>query len=154
MLQIYTPQLEDLWFRQSMMSDEETMSYNHAWGGTIPFPKESWEDWYDYWVVNHENERFYRYLKDDKMGFVGEIAYHLDEETEQYMANVIVKAEYRGNGFGNQGLKLLCCSAKENGVTILYDDIAIDNSAVALFLKNGFEEEYRTDEIIMLRKNL
>lgn len=154
MLQIYTPQLDDLWFRQSMMSDEETMSYNHAWGGTISFPKESWEDWYDYWVVNHENERFYRYLKDDKRGFVGEIAYHLNAETEQYMDNVIVKAEYRGNGFGNQGLKLLCCSAKENGVTILYDDIAIDNSAIALFLKNGFEEEYRTDEIIMLRKNL
>ena len=154
MLQVYTPQLEDLWFRQSMMSDEETMSYNHAWGGTIPFPKESWEDWYDYWVVNHESEHFYRYLEDDKRGFVGEIAYHLDEETEQYMANVIVKAEYRGNGFGDQGLKLLCRLAKENGVTILYDDIAIDNSAIALFLKNGFEEEYKTDEIIMLRKNL
>lgn len=83
MLQVYTPQLEDLWFRQSMMSDEETMSYNHAWGGTIPFPKESWEDWYDYWVVNHESEHFYRYLEDDKRGFVGEIAYHLDEETKK-----------------------------------------------------------------------
>lgn len=44
MLQVYKPQLEDLWFRQSMMSDEETMSYNYAWGGTIAFPKESWKD--------------------------------------------------------------------------------------------------------------
>ena len=75
MLQLYKPRLEDLWFRQSMMSDEETMSYNHAGGGTIAFPKESWKDWYDYWVVSHENKRFYRYLKDDKRGFVEEIAY-------------------------------------------------------------------------------
>ena len=29
---LYTPSLEDLWFRQKMMADEETMSYNHAWG--------------------------------------------------------------------------------------------------------------------------
>ena len=28
---LYTPSLEDLWFRQKMMADEETMSYNHAW---------------------------------------------------------------------------------------------------------------------------
>ena len=36
----------------------------------------------------------------------------------------------------------------------LYDDIAIDNPAAALFLKHGFEEEFRTEEIIMLRKIL
>lgn len=45
---LYTPSLEDLWFRQKMMADEETMSYNHAWGGTIPFPKEAWHGWYDF----------------------------------------------------------------------------------------------------------
>lgn len=154
MLQTYIPQLEDLWFRQSLISDEETMSYNHAYGGTIAFPKEAWENWYSCWVVNHENRRFYRYLQDDRKGFVGEIAYHYDENNQKYMADIIVKAEYRGNGFGDQGLKLLCRAAKENGLDLLYDDIAIDNSAAALFLQNGFEEEYRTDEIIMLRKCL
>ena len=45
---LYTPSLENLWFRQKMMADEETMSYNHAWGGTIPFPKEAWHGWYDF----------------------------------------------------------------------------------------------------------
>ena len=59
MLELITPTLEDLWFRESLMADEETMSYNHAWGGTIPFPKEDWADWYDYWIVNHENMRYY-----------------------------------------------------------------------------------------------
>ena len=42
---LYTPSLEDLWFRQKMMADEETMAYNHAWGGTTPFPKEVWHGW-------------------------------------------------------------------------------------------------------------
>lgn len=33
---------KDLWFRQMFMADEETMSYNHNWGGAIPFPEEEW----------------------------------------------------------------------------------------------------------------
>ena len=42
----------------------------------------------------------------------------------------------------------------ENGITELYDDIAIDHPGITLFLKAGFTEEYRTDEIIMLKKAL
>jgi hypothetical protein len=33
----YKPYLEDLWFRQSMMADPETMEYNRVWGGTMDF---------------------------------------------------------------------------------------------------------------------
>jgi len=51
-IQLYKPQLDDLWFRQSMMADPETMSYNKAWGGTIPFPKEKWKAWHDRWINN------------------------------------------------------------------------------------------------------
>ena len=86
--------------------------------------------------------------------FVGEIAYRRDEERGIYIADVIVHAKYRGHGYGRTGLNLLCQAAKDNGVTVLYDDIAIDNPAVTLFLKCGFAEEYRTDEIIMLKKQL
>ena len=48
----------------------------------------------------------------------------------------------------------MCDDAKANGVEILYDDIAIDNPAIKLFLKVGFCEEYWTNEIIMLKKVL
>ncbi len=151
---LYTPSLEDLWFRQKMMEDPETMSYNHAWGGTIPFPKEEWHDWYDFWIVNHENKRHYRYLKGNNGCFIGEIAYHYDSDRNLYVADVIVYAPYRGKGYGGIGLDLLCSAAKQNGVKILYDDIAIDNPAITMFLKRGFIEEYRTSEIIMLKKEL
>ena len=30
MLTLYKPKYEDLWFRQMMLADEDTMSYNHA----------------------------------------------------------------------------------------------------------------------------
>ena len=153
-LQTYLPKLEDLWFRQRMMEDEETMSYNHAWGGTISFPEDRWSDWYQYWIVEHDGQRYYRYLKNEDDIFVGEIAYHYNPNYDGYMANIIIYAKYRHQGYGREGLKMLCDIAKKNGITILYDDIALDNPAISMFLKEGFEEEYRTEEIILLKKQL
>ena len=47
MLTAYKPEFDELWFRRLMLSDPETMSYNHASGGTIPFPEERWGEWYE-----------------------------------------------------------------------------------------------------------
>ena len=153
MLTLYRPKQTDLWFRQALLADEETMSYNHAWGGTIAFPEEDWADWYDYWIAHPEGKRFYRYLSDGGL-FVGEIAYHYDAELSGFVADVIVYAPARGKGYGRAGLRLLCAAAKENGITELYDDIASDNPAVGLFLRHGFAEAFRTDGKIVLKKTL
>lgn len=153
MIELYIPQLEDLWFRQILMSDEETMSYNNAWGGTIDFPKEDWENWYNCWVLDNNGEFFYRYLKDSNTNnFIGEIAYHIDDE--KCMANIIIFAKYRNKGYGKEGLLMLCNAAKKNGYKEIFDDMALDNPAIHLFKKLGFDEEYRTDEIVMLKKDL
>ena len=62
MTEFYKPEVGDLWFRKQFMSDEKTMSYNSSWGGTIPFPESVWKDWYDYWLIHHENKRFYHII--------------------------------------------------------------------------------------------
>lgn len=152
-VKLYKPLPQDMWFRQKLLADEQTMTYNHAWGGTIDFPQERWKSWYSRWVNGRDNERFYRYVTADSE-FVGETAYHFDKELGVYLADVIIHAEKRGRGYGKQALLLLCESAGQNGVTKLFDNIAADNPAVGLFSACGFEEEYRTDEYIMLKKNL
>ena len=153
MIDFYTPTVEDLWFKETMLSDGQTMSYNHAYGGIVPFPKERWASWHDRWITNHAGKRFYRYIR-EKGTFLGEAAYHFDEERQIYLADVIVYAPYRGKGYGRQALLQLCEAAKANGVQALYDDIAIDNPSVALFLKCGFAEVLRTDEYILVKKEL
>ena len=35
-----------------------------------------------------------------------------------------------------------------------YDDIGADNPSWKLFLKNGFEIDYRTDDVVMVKKVL
>ena len=151
----YKPTPEELEFRAQLLGDEETMSYNRAWGGTIDFLRERRRTWYDRWVAGGEGRRFYRYLRDSETGeFVGEAAYHCDAQQERYLADVIVHARYRGRGYGREGLRLLCREAAKLGVSELYDNIALDNPAIGLFLSEGFAEEYRTSEIIMLKKKL
>lgn len=153
MIELYKPQIEDLWFKAKMLGDEQTMSYNHAEGGIIRFPKERWANWHDRWIANHENERFYRYIRENDV-FVGEAAYHFDKERQIYLADVIVYAPYRGKGYGRKALLRLCETAKENGIQELYDDIAIDNPSIALFLRCGFIEELRTSEYVLVKKKL
>ena len=154
MLTLHKPQYEDLWFRQMMMADEETMSYNRAWGGTIPWPREAWRNWYDRWVADPQDARLYRYVKNSGGDFVGEIAYHYDGDIPGFTANVIIFSKYRRRGYGGQALELLCAEARAKGIPVLYDDMAIDNPARALFLRHGFTEEARTAEKIILKKVL
>ena len=118
-------------------------------------PKEDWKDWYEYWMDAPESEMYYRYLYDDAAGcFVGEIAYHYDEDRNIHICDVIVLAKYRGRGYGSAGINLLCQAAKENGIAVLYDDIAADNPSWKLFLKNGFEIDWQNDEVVMVKKTL
>lgn len=154
MVQLVIPKLEDMWFREKLIGDEETMAYNKKWGGTIAFPENKWENWYARWVENPGNKKFYRYILNEENVFVGEAAYHFDESRQIYLTGIIVMGKYRGKGYGSAGLNLLCDCAKQNGIEALYDEIAMDNPSVRLFLKQGFLEECRTDDYIMVKKVL
>lgn len=105
-------------------------------------------------MENTEGRRYYRYLKGQDGAFLGEVAYHYEADCGAYMANVILYAPYRGRGYGGRALDLLCAAAKENGIRVLYDDIASDNPALRLFLRHGFTEVRRTEEMILLKKEL
>ena len=154
MLTLVKPDYEDLWFREKLMADEETMSYNARWGGTIPFPRDAWEPWYESWVRNPGADRYYRYLMNAQNEPVGEVAYHYDKSRGIYICDVIVLAQYRNRGYGTEALRQLCLAAKGNGIAVIHDSIAADNPSYKLFLKNGFEIEYRDEEVVMVKRNL
>ncbi|MGM9662106.1 MAG: GNAT family N-acetyltransferase [Oscillospiraceae bacterium] len=151
MLRLYKPERKDLDYRRSLLSDRDTMAYNEQWGGTIDFPEEKWETWYKKWVLSDENWRYYRYLySEDIRSFVGEVAYHFDANCQAHIISIIIEATHRGKGYGKEGLSLLIEAAKQNCVTRLCDDIAIDNPCVSLFLNTGFTEAWRNEHCIMV----
>ncbi len=154
MILFHLPTPEELAFRESLLSDEATMSYNRAWGGAVGFPRERWETWYDRWIAHPEGLRFYRYLLDSGTGrFVGEATFHTNE-AGRCCADVIVSAAERGRGFGREGLALLCEAARLHGIDTLWDEIAPDNPAAALFLRAGFTEEGRGAQGRLYRREL
>ena len=117
---LHCPAYDELAFRQGFLADPETMAYNHAYGGTLEFPEERWADWHLRWV-DKPDRRFYRYLQLEGTGeFVGEAAYHWDEELGEYMCDVIVTARHRRKGYGFRGLattlrltiRLFICSSR------------------------------------------
>lgn len=155
MLVLHEPRLDELAFRQRLLADEATMTYNEAYGGTIAFPEERWKNWHQRWVASHSPAFFYRYLKKSQTEeFVGEVAYHFDEESQHYLCDVIIFSPYRGQGFGDQGLKLLIQAATVNQLTTLFDHLAPGNPAVSLFLKNGFTIENETTEGTLVKRVL
>lgn len=155
MLILHKPSLEELSFKQELLADESTMSYNHAYGGCIDFPREKWEKWYEKWLNSNTKHYFYRYLYSEELkNYVGECAYRFDEEDSRWYCDVIIHAKYRGRGYGKAGLQLLCDAAKANSLTELYDSIAIDNPAIGLFLHSGFTEVSRSEEMILVKKIL
>lgn len=154
-LELVIPTLTEMAFRKALLANEETMAYNHAYGGTIDFSENRWKNWYQKWIATENPHYYYRYLYSRALeAYVGEAAYHYEAETGRYLCDVIVHAQYRGCGFGRLGLALLCEAAKENRIEELYDHIALDNPAIGLFLKYGFEVIGRTDTAYIVRKRL
>ena len=154
MITAYKPELKDLWFRQEMLSDAKTMSYNHAYGGTIDFTGDKWDAWYERWISGAGTGRYYRYLMDASGRFIGEMAYHYDENAGVYMADVLIYSKYRGLGYGGFALDMLCSAARENGIRELYDEIASDNPAVSLFKDHRFETYECRENSVLLKKEL
>lgn len=154
-IKMVKPRLEEMVFRQELLRDEATMSYNRIFGGTIDFPEARWESWYQNWIGTEDPCYFYRYLYWEEVdAYVGEAAYHYEVQTDRYLCDVIVHAKYRGRGVGHVGLALLCEAARNNGIEVLYDDILLDNPAVSLFLRSGFSEVSRSDTVVTVRKRL
>lgn len=155
MIRLIQPSLEELSFKQEMLSDEKTMSYNHAYGGTIDFSRSRWLSWYEKWIANNDYHYFYRYIYSEQLHcYVGEVAYRYDIETKRYLCDIIVHSKYRNRGFGKKGLLALCKEAKNNGIKELYDEILLDNPSIHLFLNNDFILEKQTSNVFVVKRVL
>lgn len=116
MIQLYVAKLHEMSYRQMLLSDAATMEYNKGYDlnfagyckqtGCIDFPPEQWEKWYRWFVCGQPN-RFYAYLKDAQGNFVGDVNFHKNEFENVYEIGIVIQADYRGNGYGTQALRLL-----------------------------------------------
>ena len=151
-LELFIPKLDELWFRQKMLSDPETMSYNANWDvdwdgyhrdtGCIDFPETAWAAWYEYWI-GHEPERFYAYIKRSSDGaWLGDINFHHTPERDWWDMGIVIYAPYRGQGYAVPALRLMIGHAfRDCGVTRLHNDFELTRPAgLKTHLAAGFRD--------------
>ena len=154
-LSLHVPLLRELGFRQTMLSDPATMSYNAPWfppDGCIEFPETKWDEWYKRWI-GHEPERFYAYLRRNSDGaFVGEICWHRLPNANACEIGVVIHSPYRGCGYGKQGLFLLTEQAfLKDGVPALCNTFESTRTAARrIHRAAGFRETEGEDDLLHL----
>lgn len=145
-MKLHIPELSEYYFEQQILSDPETMNYNAGYDvsyygynyetGCIDFPKDRWESQYN---KRKKENKFFAYIQVDD-DFVGTVNYHYVESEKRYECGIVIYSKYRGKGYSEQGLQLLCDEARKNGVKELYDNFEESRtSAIKSFEKVGFE---------------
>ncbi len=165
MLELYIPKPEDLWFRQTMMANADTMSYNIGWDvsyegyhretGCIDFPSSAWQMWYDRWI-GHEPDRFYAYIRRTSDGvFLGEVEFHRSAGKPYHDMGIVIHAPYRGMGYAVPALKLLVDHAfgvcKIDGLCNDFEISREEFSAWRTHFSAGFHECGRENGWLSLR---
>lgn len=154
-LALHVPNPDELWFRQSLLSDPATMAYNAPWfppDGCIAFPPSEWGSFYDQWI-NRGPDRYYAYLRRLSDGaFVGEVDYRRSPGSDRWDMGIVISAACRGMGYGREGLRLLVEHAfAEGGVTCLQNDFETTRDAAdRIHRAAGFRETGKKDGMVHL----
>lgn len=152
-LALYIPRLEDLWFRQKMLSDPDTMSYNANWNvsydgyrrdtGCIDFPESQWADWYAGWIG--QEDCFYAYIRRCSDGaWIGDVNFHYTPEKDWWDMGIVICAPYRGMGYATPAMKLMLEQAfRVRGINRLHNDFEAARNEVSAWschLHAGFRD--------------
>lgn len=161
-LYLHIPEYDELWYRQKIMEDPETMDYNKGYDmdfegydrstGCIAFPKQEWADWYDYFI-NQEPECFYAYIARESDGrFIGEVNVHMSDDNDWYEMGIVLEGKYRGKGYAVAALKLLLQYAFEKmGAKAVHNDFEEERqAAVKTHISAGFSKYRQENGIIEL----
>lgn len=149
-LHLHIPECSELWYRQQILSDADTMDYNkgyhldfegyHNDTGCIDFPESQWESWYR-WFVCGMPDRFYAYkVRNCDDVFIGEVNIHKSTENTWYDMGIVIENKYRGMGYGVEALNLLLAVAfRDLSASAVHNDFDIGRTAaINTHLSAGF----------------
>lgn len=159
---LHVPEVPELWYREKLLSDPDTMSYNKGYNlssdsyhndtGCIDFPKNQWKQWYDYFVKNSP-QRYYAYVKRIEDGcFIGEVNLHKSNSGDWYDMGIVLESRYRGKGFSIEALRLLLNEAFDglSAKAVRNDFELTRETALKLHLDVGFQIVRKEKGIVIL----
>lgn len=162
-IKLYIPKENELDFAKNLLADPATMAYNKGYdidfpgydkeNGTITYSDSYLKKWYDLYFTN-PGEYFYAYIYDkDLKDFVGDVNFH-PSKLSPYLRDIgiVIKGEYRGQGYGKLGLKLLINkSFSFDSIKALHNYFEKERaSAIKIHLDLGFDLIKNDNKIIDL----
>ena len=148
-LALRVPRLDELWYRERLLADPETMRYNRGYRldfpgyhddtGCIDFPRDQWERWHT-WFCQGKPERYYAYVVRADGAFLGEVNLHRNVSGDWYDMGIVLEAVHRGCGYAAEALRLLLKEAFDRlGAKEVRNDFERDRvSALKAHLSAGF----------------
>lgn len=148
-LELYSPKIEDLWFKKLLNEDPKTMDYNRGYDldfegynrndGTIKTDIKYLKEKRSKIYINNKPFKYYYFIEfNDK--FIGDIYSKLNKEINSYEIGIVILGDYRGLHLATPSIKLLCEILKEEGVKNLYHELPDSRkSALKADLNNGFK---------------
>lgn len=167
-IKLYIPKESELDFAKNLLSDPATMAYNKGYDlpfpgydkdtGTITYSDSYLEKRYNLYFTN-PGQYFYAYIYDQDLKiFVGDVNFHpskLNNFTRDI--GIVIKDEFRGQGYGKLGLKLLIKKAFSfDSIKALHNDFEEERGfAIKIHLDLGFKIVANEENVInlMLMKN-
>ncbi len=160
-IRLHVPTYEELLYREMLLADPQTMSYNRGYDidsrnydkstGAIRFPRSEWKDWYEYFV-GQKTERYYAYIECDGE-FVGEVNLHKSKpERNVFDMGIVVEAKHRGKGIAKAALiKLLEVAFTEYGIDAVENEFEpTRHAALNLHKSAGFKVIETNGKIVKL----
>lgn len=160
---LYIPKENELDFAKNLLNDPATMAYNRGYDlpfagydketGCISHCETYWEKWYDLYFSN-PGKYFYAYIYDqDPKAFVGDVNFHpsrLNSFTRDI--GIVIKDEFRGQGYGMVGLRLLIKKAFSfDSIRALHNNFEKERGlALKIHEDLAFKIVHETDGIIDL----
>lgn len=162
-IKLYLPKENELDFAKNILNDPATMAYNKGYDlpfpsydkatGTITHDDTYRKKWYDLYFSN-PGKYFYAYIYDqDLKTFVGDVNFHPSKlNPDARDIGIVIKDEFRGQGYGKAGLKLLINEAfSYDSIRSLANNFEKERAAALKIHKDlGFKILYESDGIIYL----
>ena len=159
-ISLHVPTFKELYYRQTILSQPDTMDYNkgyelnfigyHKDSGCIDFPKNQWVKWYSHWIDNKPIS-YYAYIQRDiDHKFIGEVNLHYKSEHDWYDMGIIMEGKYRGLGYSKQALhKLLIVAFEEYQAKAVHNEFEnYRTKAFKLHQDEGFNIISNKNDII------
>lgn len=159
-LHLHIPSCGELRYRQKIMQDPDTMSYNKGYDlnfegydkttGCIAFPEREWAGWHA-GFIGREPRCFYAYIVREADGeFIGEVNVHRNTDAGWYEMGIVLEAKYRGKGYAVDALRLLLQHAfEEMDADAVHNEFEVERSAaVKTHLSAGFTKHRQENGVV------